>query len=128
MAEHCFVRCFCVNLHAKPMIMKKYYCSGFWPPVQLHNPRKKVISLLYVYELASGKSSLILKEKRHFEAPNWSRDGKFLLINASGKLEKISPTGEKIGPLTRILCRRPITTTAIASMALPYIFPVEIPT
>lgn len=60
---------------------------------------KKVISSLYVYNLASGKSQLILTEKRHFEAPNWSRDGKFLLINAYGKLEKISPKGEKLGEL-----------------------------
>lgn len=60
---------------------------------------KKVISSLYVYDLASGNSELILTEKRHFEAPNWSRDGKFLLINAYGKLEKISPKGEKLGEL-----------------------------
>jgi TolB protein len=60
---------------------------------------KKVLSSLYIYDLASGKSELILSEKRHFEAPNWSRDGKFLLINAYGKLEKISPKGEKLGEL-----------------------------
>lgn len=60
---------------------------------------KKVISSLYIYDLASGKSDLILTEKRHFEAPNWSRDGKFLLINAYGKLEKISPKGDKLGEL-----------------------------
>jgi Tol biopolymer transport system component len=60
---------------------------------------KKVISSLYVYDVASGKSDLILTEKRHFEAPNWSRDGKVLLINAYGKLEKISPKGEKLGEL-----------------------------
>ena len=30
---------------------------------------------------------------------NWSRDGKFLLINASGILEKISIKGEKLGAL-----------------------------
>lgn len=60
---------------------------------------KKVISSLYVYDVASGKSDLILTEKRHFEAPNWSRDGKVLLINAYGKLEKISPQGEKLGEL-----------------------------
>jgi Tol biopolymer transport system component len=60
---------------------------------------KKVISSLYIYDLASGKSDLILTEKRHFEAPNWSRDGKFLLINAYGKLEKISPAGVKFGEL-----------------------------
>jgi Tol biopolymer transport system component len=60
---------------------------------------KKVISSLYVYDLASEKSELILTEKRHFEAPNWSRDGQFLLINSYGKLEKISPKGEKLGVL-----------------------------
>ena len=60
---------------------------------------KKAISSLYIYDLASGKSEKILEEKRHFEAPNWSRDGKFLLINAYGKLEKISPKGEKLGVL-----------------------------
>ncbi len=41
---------------------------------------KKVISSLYIYDLTSGKSTLILEEERHFEAPNWSRDGKYLLI------------------------------------------------
>ena len=60
---------------------------------------KKVISSLYIYDLKSGKSEKILEEKRHFEAPNWSHDGKFLLINAYGKLEKISPKGEKLGGL-----------------------------
>jgi Tol biopolymer transport system component len=60
---------------------------------------KKVISSLYVYDLASEKSELILTEKRHFEAPNWSFDGKFLLINSYGKLEKITPKGEKLGVL-----------------------------
>lgn len=60
---------------------------------------KTVISSLYVYDLQKGKSTLILEEKRHFEAPNWSRDGSFLLINAYGKLEKVSPTGEKLGVL-----------------------------
>lgn len=60
---------------------------------------KKVISSLYVCDLASGKSELILTEKRHFEAPNWSTDGKFLLINSYGKLEKISLKGEKLGEL-----------------------------
>jgi Tol biopolymer transport system component len=60
---------------------------------------KKVISSLYVYDVAKGKSDLILTEKRHFEAPNWSHDGQHLLINAYGKLEKISPKGEKLGEL-----------------------------
>ena len=60
---------------------------------------KKVISSLYIYDVKSGKSEKILEEKRHFEAPNWSRDGKFLLINAYGKLEKITTKGVKLGEL-----------------------------
>jgi FlaG/FlaF family flagellin (archaellin) len=60
---------------------------------------KTVISSLYVYDVQSGKSTLILEEKRHFEAPNWSHDGSFLLINAYGKLEKVSINGTKLGTL-----------------------------
>ncbi len=60
---------------------------------------KKVISSLYIYDLATRKSSLILREMRHFEAPNWSPNGKFLLINCEGRLEKISTMGDKLGEL-----------------------------
>ncbi|MFQ3340976.1 MAG: TolB protein [Flavobacteriaceae bacterium] len=60
---------------------------------------KKVISALYVYDLTTSESSLIVKEKRHFEAPNWSRDGKFLLINCLGHLEKIDLNGKILGVL-----------------------------
>lgn len=60
---------------------------------------KKVISSLYIYDLASSRSNLILREMRHFEAPNWSRDGKYLLINSLGRLEKISIKGDKLGEL-----------------------------
>ena len=60
---------------------------------------KSVISSLYIYTLETGKAELVLKEKRHFEAPNWSHDGQFLLINASGILEKVSIEGEKLGVL-----------------------------
>jgi len=60
---------------------------------------EKIESLLVILDTQTGKESVILKENRHFEAPNWSRDGKFLLINANGKLEKISPEGKKMGLL-----------------------------
>jgi Tol biopolymer transport system component len=50
---------------------------------------KQLYSVLEVYDLATGKREVILKEKIHFEAPNWSKDGKYLLINSSGKLYKV---------------------------------------
>lgn len=60
---------------------------------------KSVISSLHIYDVKSKKSTEILKEHRHFEAPNWSVDGTHLLINSLGLLEKISPIGEKLGQL-----------------------------
>ena len=49
--------------------------------------------------MESGNSHLVFSEERHFEAPNWSRDGKYLLINSDGKLEKIGLNGEHLGIL-----------------------------
>ena len=54
-------------------------------------------SELVLIKVKSGKEKVILKENRHFEAPNWSRDGKYLVVNASGLLEKISKRGESLG-------------------------------
>ena len=47
---------------------------------------KTVISSLYVYDMSTGQSNLVTRELRHLEAPNWSRDGKYFLINAYGRL------------------------------------------
>src|SRR5690606_42029450 len=46
-------------------------------------------SELVILNIKSGEQKTILKEVRHFEAPNWSRDGEFLLINSGGFLEKV---------------------------------------
>lgn len=56
-------------------------------------------SELVILNIESGEERVILKEKRHFEAPNWSRDGGFLLINAGGFLEKVDLEGNKLGQL-----------------------------
>lgn len=61
---------------------------------------KTVISSLYVFDMQTATSSMVTRELRHFEAPNWSRDGKYFLINAYGKLEKMSMTGDRMGYLS----------------------------
>lgn len=58
---------------------------------------KNLESELVLLNVKTGKEKVILREKRHFEAPNWSRDGKFLIINSDGKLEKVSVKGKKLG-------------------------------
>jgi TolB protein len=56
-------------------------------------------SELVILNINSGEQKTILKEKRHFEAPNWSRDGSFLLINSGGFLERVDLEGKKLGQL-----------------------------
>ncbi len=60
---------------------------------------KELSSELVIVKVKSGKEKVLLKENRHFEAPNWSRDGKFLIINAAGLLEKIDLKGKNLGKI-----------------------------
>jgi TolB protein len=61
------------------------------------HPKKEpvIISSLEIYTLDTGKRKIIYTNKQHFEAPNWSRDGKFLIYNSDGKLYRINATGSK---------------------------------
>ena len=56
-------------------------------------------SELVILNVKSGERKTILKEVRHFEAPNWSRDGEFLIINSGGHLEKVDLDGNKLGQI-----------------------------
>lgn len=58
-----------------------------------------IVSELVLLDVETGREKVILRENRHFEAPNWSRDGSFLIINSSGKIEKISAEGENLGQI-----------------------------
>lgn len=55
-----------------------------------------------------GKSRrVVYSTPRHFEAPNWSRDGKYLLLNSEGKLWRLplaggEPLAVDTGSITRI--------------------------
>ena len=46
-------------------------------------------SNLEIYSLETESRSVVLSEKAHFEAPNWSSDGSYLLINQQGQLYEI---------------------------------------
>jgi Tol biopolymer transport system component len=61
--------------------------------------RPRYRSRIAVWDLASGSSSILFQSDEHFEAPNWSRDGKFLLVNSRGNLYRLQvakPELEKI--------------------------------
>ena len=47
-----------------------------------------------------GKAKqVIYSTPRHFEAPNWSRDGRYLLLNSEGKLWRLALTGGEPEPV-----------------------------
>ena len=41
-------------------------------------------SMLEIYSLETGERKVIYEEKAHFEAPNWSPDGNYLILNQNG--------------------------------------------
>ncbi len=55
-----------------------------------NNPSK---SILEIYSLEDMERKVIYEEAGHFEAPNWSPDGNYLLINQGGLLYKVSTDG-----------------------------------
>ena len=52
-------------------------------------------SRLEVYSLETDQREIILEEDDHFEAPNWSKDGSYFIINQNGLLYKISIDGSQ---------------------------------
>ncbi|HEY0272527.1 MAG TPA: hypothetical protein VGC22_05030 [Chitinophaga sp.] len=59
--------------------------------------RNNVESTVQVMDVASGGVSTIYKGNRHIEAPNWSRDGAYLLVNSGGLLYTLRwPAGKKM--------------------------------
>jgi len=50
-------------------------------------------SFLKTVDIASGRIETVYSADRHFEAPNWSRDGRFFVINSEGRLYKLGAQG-----------------------------------
>ena len=82
--------------------MKNYYILNLFsfvllPALSVAQVPANIESSLVLLDVQTGRETVVLTEKRHFEAPNWSRDGTYLLINAKGKIEKIAVSGKKLG-------------------------------
>jgi TolB protein len=52
-------------------------------------PQQKLRSRLFVYDLRTGKSTLVFTAEKIWEAPNWSPDGKYLIANSEGHIFKM---------------------------------------
>lgn len=54
---------------------------------------RAVESTLQVVELATGRRRVVRRALEHFEAPNWTQDGKTLVYNGGGKIWRIPVVG-----------------------------------
>jgi TolB protein len=58
-----------------------------------------VKSFVTVYTIADGSKKVVYTAEGFYQAPNWSPDGKYLLLNSPGKLWKLWLDGGKIEPV-----------------------------
>ncbi|NOR74913.1 MAG: biopolymer transporter TolR [Draconibacterium sp.] len=56
-------------------------------------------SRLEILDVETGNREVIYETETHIEAPNWSRNGKFLIYNSGGKLYKFNLKNSKISKI-----------------------------
>lgn len=54
---------------------------------------------LRVYDLASGRDDLVLETDTRIEAPNWTADGRYLIVNADGRLFRVPLDAPALDPI-----------------------------
>lgn len=52
-----------------------------------------VISQLETYDLTTNQRTVVRRDSARFEAPNWTKDGNFLIINEAGSLYRVTVRG-----------------------------------
>jgi len=62
---------------------------------QATNAQEEVRSILQTFDIETGERETILAQDQHFEAPNWSIDDRFFIINQDGSLFKVYKDGKK---------------------------------
>ena len=58
-----------------------------------------ITSFLQTVDVSSGRIDTVYREIRHFEAPNWSPDGRFFLLNSDGRLYRLNVGTARLDPL-----------------------------
>jgi len=55
----------------------------------------EIRSSLLTVEISSGRIDTVYSDTLHLEAPNWSRDGRFFVVNEAGRLYRLAVGGEQ---------------------------------
>ena len=56
-------------------------------------PQQRYSSKIVIYDLAAKTNTTVYQQDSVIEAPNWSRDGKYLLVNTGGDLYRLPAMG-----------------------------------
>ncbi|MGD0646623.1 MAG: hypothetical protein ABR971_01435 [Acidobacteriaceae bacterium] len=59
------------------------------PPLHAQQAEQHLRSKVYVYDLRDSSSHLVYSADQIWEAPNWSPDGKYLILNSGGAIYKL---------------------------------------
>jgi TolB protein len=62
-------------------------------PAAHRAPAPAVRSYIVVYDVATQVGKVVYQTERHIEAPNWSPDGKYLMVNGDGHLFRLAVHG-----------------------------------
>ncbi len=65
----------------------------------MNNKDTSIISRLEIYELPTGKRSIVLEKSTHFEAPNWHSDSNYFIVNSHGLLYSVPTNGSDWKPI-----------------------------
>ncbi len=63
------------------------------------NPDRTPLSHICVWDADGNNERVVYSTPEHFEAPNWSPDGDYLLLNSRGKLWRLPLAGESSEPV-----------------------------
>ncbi len=74
-------------------ILAPLLSAALAPAAALAQSSEDVRSLLLTVEIASGRIDTVYAEDRRFEAPNWSPDGRFFVVNTGGRLYRVPADG-----------------------------------
>jgi Tol biopolymer transport system component len=89
-----------VCAHDNKALEKAVFSNVELKPVSTPAKARPVLeSTLETVQVASTDRSVVYRTRDHIEAPNWSRDGKFLLFNSDGRIYKLPVTGGTPEPL-----------------------------
>jgi TolB protein len=86
-----------VNKHALACLWVLMLLYFGWGGVAAAPPA--LYSRLETIDIESSVRSIIYRAPEHFEAPNWTHDGKFFLFNQDGRIYRLPVTGGKPDPI-----------------------------